>query len=89
VAVADLAVGVAHLGGQPRPGTQLAGRWEAGDVADLGHQRHGGELADPGQGHERLDARVGLGAGAQVSLQPGDDRVERVDERQAVVDDRT
>jgi hypothetical protein len=38
VAVADLAVGVAHRGGEPAPGAQLAGGREATDVADLGDQ---------------------------------------------------
>jgi hypothetical protein len=34
------------------------------------------------------DAGVGLGPSAQVTLEPGHDRVERVDDGQAVVDDR-
>src|SRR5215218_6642139 len=58
VAVADLTVGVAHRRGQPGPGTQLASGREPADVADLGHQGHGGDRADPGQGLQRLDAWV-------------------------------
>jgi hypothetical protein len=72
VAVADLAVGVTHLGGQPGPGAQLTRGREAADVTDLGDQGHGSELADPGQGHERLDSWVGLGQRSNLAFQPGD-----------------
>jgi hypothetical protein len=39
----------ARLRGQPGPGAQRAGGRNAGDVADLGHQRHRGLLADAGE----------------------------------------
>jgi hypothetical protein len=77
---------VAHRGNEPRPGAQLAGGGEAADVAELGQQRHRGDPPDPGQGHERADARIGLGASAQVALHPGHHGVDGVDERQPVVD---
>jgi hypothetical protein len=53
--------------GQPGPGAQLAGGWEAADVADLGNQGHGRQLGDAGQGHKGLDPGVGL-ASAPISL---------------------
>jgi hypothetical protein len=72
VAVAEGAVGVAHLGGETGPGAQLAGGGEAADVADLGDQGHRGELADAGQGLKRLDPWVGLGQRGDLAFQPAD-----------------
>ena len=88
MAMADLAVGVAHLGSQPGPGAQLAGGREASDVADLGDQGHRGELADTGQDHQRLDPWVGLGQGGDFAFQPGDGGGQGVQQPTAVLDDR-
>jgi hypothetical protein len=79
---------VAHLGGQPGPGAQLAGAGEATDVADLGDQRHRSEPADPGQGHQRLDPGVGLGQACDLAFQPGDRGGQGVQQPTAVLDDR-
>ena len=84
-AVHDL-VGLAVLGGEPRPGAELLGRVEAADVADLGHEDGGDDLAHPGQGHEGpifgmtlelgVDAPVELGDGAGIDLEQVAQRVE-------------
>jgi hypothetical protein len=44
----DLAVRVAHLRGQARPGAQRAGIRKPADVADLGDHGHRGEPTDTG-----------------------------------------
>jgi hypothetical protein len=85
VAVAEGAVGVAHLRRQPGPGAELAGGWEPGDVADLGDQGHGSELADPGQGHEGLDSWVGFGQRGDLAFQPGDRGGQSVQQPTAVI----
>ncbi len=83
----DGAVAAAHGRGEPGPGRQLAGRAEAGDVADLGEQDQRGERAHAGQLGEHLDPRVGLGPLAHLRVQPVDGLLQGVHQRQGVVDD--
>ena len=83
----DLQVRAAHGRGPARPGGQLAGIGEPGDVADLGHHDQRGELPDAGQRPEHLDSRVGLGAGVQLPVDPAGQDGQGVDDRQAVRDD--
>ena len=85
--VPDLQVRAAHGRGPARPGGQLAGIGEPGDVADLGHHDQRGELPDAGQRPEHLDSRVGLGAGVQFPVDPAGQDGQGVDDRQAVRDD--
>jgi hypothetical protein len=68
----DDLVGLAVLGGEPGPAAELLGRGEAGDVADLGHEDGGDDLAHPGQRHGGLIAGVGLELGVDVRVELGD-----------------
>jgi hypothetical protein len=74
-------------GVSPGPGAQLAGGREAADVTDLGDQGHGGELADPGQDHQRLDPWVGLGQRRDLAFQPADRGGQGVQQPTAILDD--
>jgi hypothetical protein len=85
--VPDRAVAAAHRRGEPGPGRQLARRGEPGDVADLGEQDQRGERTDARQLGEDLDPRVGPGVAADLGVEPVDDRLQGVDERQGVGDD--
>jgi hypothetical protein len=87
MAVADLAVGVAYLRGEPGPGAQLAGGREPTDVPDLGDQRHRRQLADAGEDRQRLDPWVGLGQRMNLPLQAGDRGGQGVQQPAAVLDD--
>src|SRR6185437_6701543 len=87
VPVVDRAVAAAHCRGEPGPGRELAGRGEAGDVADLGEQDQRGELPHAGQPGEDLDPRVGLRPLAYLQVEPVDGQLQGVDEGQVVVDD--
>jgi hypothetical protein len=84
--VPDRAVRAAHGRGEPGPGRQLARRGEPADVADLGQQDQRGERADPGQLGQDLDPRVRPGVAADLGVEPVDDRLQGVDERQGVGD---
>ncbi len=66
----DLEVRAPHGRGQTRPGGQLAGVGEPGDVADLGHHDQRGELPDAGQRPQCLDPQVGLGVLVQFAVEP-------------------
>jgi hypothetical protein len=54
--------------GQPGSRAQLAGRREAGDIADLGHQDRRGDGADPMDHLNRPISTMRRQAGAQVGL---------------------
>jgi len=60
------------LGGEAGPAAELLGRAEAADVADLGHEDGGDDLADSGQGEEGPIAGVGLELGVDVRVEFGD-----------------
>jgi hypothetical protein len=85
--VVNHAVRAAYRRGEPGPGRQLAGRPEPGDVADLGEQDQRGVRAHARQLGEDLDGGLGPGPLAHLPVQPVDRLLERVDQRQAVVDD--
>jgi hypothetical protein len=70
----------------PATGGQLAGRAEPGDVAGLGQDDQGGELAHPGQLGQHLDGRVGPGALVHLLIQAVDAAGQGVDQGQVIVD---
>jgi hypothetical protein len=78
---------VAHRGGEPAPGAQLAGGREATDLADLGDQGHGGDRPDARQRLQGIDAGVGLGTDEQVPLEPGHQRGDRIEQAATIIDD--
>src|SRR5262249_20803293 len=69
VAEPGLAVGAADGRSQPRPGAEVAGAAEAGDVADLGDHEHRDVATDAADLTEHLD--VGVFLSARVDLAAG------------------
>jgi hypothetical protein len=55
---------------------------ETGDVADLRGDGEAEQLADPGDAHQQLHARVGARDGTQLTLEHPELGVEVVDDRQ-------
>jgi hypothetical protein len=73
-------------GGEPGPGGQLAGGAEPGDVAGLGEDDQGSELAHAGQLGEHLHAGLGLGPLADLGVQGCDRAGQGIDQRQVILD---
>jgi hypothetical protein len=55
---------------------------EAAGVAELGEDRHRGELADPVVDHQRLAARLAAGVAAQLLVERRELAVQRIDHGQ-------
>src|ERR1700730_11942588 len=87
VAVPDGEVAAADGGGQARPGGELAGGGEAGDVADLGCGDPVGERTDAGQLGEGLDPRIAARVREQLPVESVDGVFEGVGEGREVVED--
>jgi hypothetical protein len=71
-AAAVLFVGLAHAWAEAGVAGQLAGRREAGDVADLGGDRERQHPPDPGHREQQRDIAVLGTAGAQRAPDRGD-----------------
>jgi hypothetical protein len=74
--------GLVHPGAQPGVAAQLLGRWEPGDVAQLGGDGVTQHLGDPGCGHEQRHIGVVGAQVPQLPFAPVDLVVQVVDKRQ-------
>src|SRR5271166_7209481 len=68
----DRLVGLTVLGGEPGPRAELLGALEAGDVADLGHEDGGQDLADAWELQEGPVAWVVLQLFVHIAVEHGD-----------------
>jgi len=85
----DGPVAAAHRRGEPRPGRELTGRAEPGDVAGLGEQDQRGEHPHARQPGEDLDPRAGLRPPADLRIQPAGGLLQGARQRQRVAGDLT
>jgi hypothetical protein len=65
--------------GQPEKGGELPSAGKCAEVLDRGEKRHGGNRADPGNGHQPPRGLVGLGGRFKLLVDRLDRFVERID----------
>src|SRR6266508_6199469 len=76
--------GLVDAWGESTVGDELLRTREAADLADLGRDGQGEQLADAGDRVQQHRARVGLGERPQLGVQRRDPGVEEIDQRQAL-----